>query len=144
MNIESKIIKYPSDLGDCFKVRYNVFVEEQGFDAEIELDDYDNIAYHVLVSIDKTPVATARYFNNGDYYKIGRVCVLKEYRKLKLGNLLMDTISNHLKDLGVCKCVLTSQLHAVSFYEKNGFITTGDIFLEEGCEHIKMSKDIIK
>lgn len=142
MEINIEILKYPNNLKRCFDVRYEVFVEEQKFDKSIEIDDIDNEAYHVLLNIDNKPVATARFFLNKNYWKIGRVCVLKEYRSLKLGSNVMSSIEEHLKKLNVSKVWLTSQLQAVKFYEKNGYICDGEIFLEEDCEHIKMYKII--
>lgn len=142
MNIKTRILKYPENLEECFKVRYEVFVNEQKFDEGIEIDEIDNIAYHVLITNENTPIATARYFQKNDIWKIGRVCVLKQYRNLKLGNVLMECIENHLIELNVDKIYITSQLHAIGFYEKNGFVQEGEIFLEEGCEHKKMYKII--
>ncbi len=138
MKIETSIVKYPN-LKECYDVRYKVFVEEQKFDEEIEIDEIDNIAYHVLIKLNGEAVATARFFKK-EIWKIGRVCVLKEVRNLKLGNLLMNEIEKQLIKLDVNKVYLTSQLQAVGFYEKNNFIKEGEIFLEEGCEHIKMYK----
>lgn len=142
MLIKSKILKRPDCLEDCFKVRYEVFVDEQGFDKSIELDELDDVAYHVLITDNDKPIATARYFSNDDNYKIGRVCVLKEYRGLKLGNYLLECIEKHLKEIKIKKIVLNAQYDSKNFYFKNGYEEIGEIFYEEGCKHIKMFKNI--
>lgn len=142
MNIKARILKKPDDLSLCFEVRCEVFVGEQGFDSSIELDEYDDVAYHVLILKDDIAVATARYFEYGDCWKIGRVCVLKQYRSLKLGNILMQSIETHLNSLGVNELCLTSQTQAQGFYKKNGYNEVGEVFMEEGCPHIKMVKKI--
>ncbi len=142
MLLKTEILKKPDDLERCFKVRFDVFVDEQGFDVAIELDEFDDISFHILITKDDKAVATARYFKVDDYYIIGRVCVLKEYRKLKLGNQLLVGIENHLKTLNEHKLVLNSQYDAKDFYAKNGYKEIGDIFYEEGCKHIKMFKMI--
>lgn len=142
MNIKSVILKKPDNLDECFKVRYKVFIDEQGFDESIEIDEYDDVAFHVLLTSNGISIATARYFLYNDSYKIGRVCVLKDYRNLKLGNKLLSSIEEHLHSLGVKEVVLHSQYQTKDFYARNGYKEIGDIFYEEGCKHIKMFKCI--
>ncbi len=142
MNIKSVILKKPDNIDECFNVRFFVFVEEQGFKKEIELDEYDDVAYHVLLKKDDVSIATARFFQVDDYYKIGRVCVLKEYRELKLGKLLLDCIEEKVKELKINKIYLNSQYDARGFYLKCGYQEVGEIFYEEGCKHIKMFKSV--
>ncbi|MFI3251499.1 MAG: GNAT family N-acetyltransferase [bacterium] len=144
MELTVKILKKPDDLSLCYKVRYEVFIDEQGFDEEIELDEFDDIAHHVLICDGSSPIATARVFYNNEYWKIGRVCVLQKYRGKKLGNLLLENIEMHLQALNVDEVYLASQYHAKDFYFKFGYEQVGEVFLEEGCEHIKMVKKIGK
>lgn len=140
--IKSNILRNGDDLKECFKVRFEVFIEEQGFDEAIEIDEYDNVANHVLISKNETPIATARFFLADGYYKIGRVCVLKEYRKLKLGKMLLDIIEEDLRKTKIDKVYLNAQYDSKDFYLKNGYEEVGTIFFEEGCKHIKMFKEI--
>lgn len=142
MNIKSQILTINNDLKECFEIRYEVFVNEQGFDAEIELDEYDDIAYHVLLSTEDKFIATARFFLVDNYYKIGRVCVLKDYRKLKLGNMLLGCIEDYISNLEIKDIYLNAQYESKGFYLKNGYKEVGEIFYEEGCKHIKMFKRV--
>lgn len=138
--ITTKVIK--DNIEECLEIRYKVFVDEQGFDESIEVDEFDKESYHVLLYKDGTAIATARFFELENYWKIGRVCILKEYRKLKLGNKLLNVIEEEIKKLGGKLMVLSSQHQTVGFYEKNGFVGVGEYYLEEGCKHLKMKKTV--
>ncbi len=142
MGINVDILKSTDDLKLCFDIRFKVFIEEQGFDSEIELDEYDQVSYHVLITKDNIAIATARFFLVDSKYKIGRVCVLKEYRGLNLGKMLLDSIEEEVIKLNGKEMYLNAQYQTKSFYEKCGFVAIGDIFLEENCKHIKMIKKV--
>lgn len=124
------------------EIRQAVFVEEQGFHNEF--DDIDDRAFHFLLIFEGKYVATARIFadEEKDTYDIGRVCVLKPYRKYHLGKNLMQFIETKVKQLGGKKIVLSAQCRVRSFYEKLGYVASGDIYLDEYCEHIHMEKII--
>ena len=60
---------------DAKQIRISVFVEEQGF--EIEFDDTDKIAKHIVGYDNNKPVAVCRYFYDDEHnsYMIGRIAV---------------------------------------------------------------------
>jgi predicted GNAT family N-acyltransferase len=47
--IQGKMIQGRDDLSQVYKIRKEVFVEEQGIDESLEFDDADQEAIHVLV-----------------------------------------------------------------------------------------------
>lgn len=120
-------------------IREKVFVLEQGF--ENEFDDIDNIAYHLVV-FDKEPVGTARMFDEEGTMILGRIAVLKEYRHLHIGSQILQALENKAKELGYHEVVLSAQVRAKSFYEKNGYVCFGEEYLDEYCPHIHMKKMI--
>lgn len=130
---------------DAFEVRRTVFVEEQGFALEIEIDDEDKKALHIVGYLESVPVAVSRLIlKNNEVIKIGRVAVKKSHRKQNLGKQIMDYIehyahSNHFKKLS-----LSSQYSAKSFYEKSGYQAIGEPYDEEGVKHILMEKQLMK
>ena len=121
-------------------IRINVFINEQGF--ENEFDDTDKIAHHILCFVDSKAVGTARIFkdDNDNTYHIGRIAVLKEYRKLHIGSKIIEFAEKEIKKLGGNKIVLSAQVRAKGFYKKCGFTETGDEYLDEFCPHIEMFK----
>ena len=131
------------DLSAAFKVRTNVFVDEQGFSAELEIDDIDPISNHIVFFEDNEPIATARTFpdkKNPGYYVIGRVSICKSHRGTGLGLNLMAAIEELAAELGATGFTLGAQLRARPFYEKCGYSGYGEHYYEEYCEHVHMKK----
>lgn len=123
-------------------IRQTVFVEEQGF--EEEFDTIDNTAVHAVGFIDGSPIATGRIFpaeENGAYY-LGRLAVLKDFRKGGTGSKMLAFLENEAARRGASKMILHAQIQAQPFYEKNGYIAEGEPFLEESAPHITMIKKL--
>lgn len=120
------------------KIRMEVFVREQNVPEEIELDEYDKIADHVVAYRNGEPVGCGRVFLQGDYAKIGRVAVLPQERKKGTGKLICEELISIAREKGAKKFVLDAQVRAAGFYQKLGFSVTSDVFMEAGIEHVRM------
>ncbi len=125
---------------EAVQIRTKVFVEEQGFKEEF--DGTDKTAIHLLLFNNSRAVATARMFteNGGKSYHIGRVAVLKEYRREHLGSIIMNSLCERAKELGAEKCELSAQCRIKDFYKSLGFHEVGEVYLDEYCPHIYMEK----
>ena len=125
---------------EAVQIRTKVFVEEQGFKEEF--DGTDKTAIHLLLFNNSKAVATARMFteNGGKSYHIGRVAVLKEYRREHLGSIIMNSLCERAKELGAEKCELSAQCRIKDFYKSLGFYEVGEVYLDEYCPHIYMEK----
>lgn len=122
-------------------IRNEVFVKEQGFQEEFDTDD--KRAIHVVGFIDDRSVATSRILKNDDgSYIIGRIAVRKAYRKNGLGAEIIKASEDIIRELGGKEIFIHSQLQASPFYEKQGYVKTGETDFEEGCPHCMMSKII--
>lgn len=119
-------------------IRTKVFIEEQGF--KDEFDETDKHCMHFLLYKDNTAAATGRMFteDGGKSYHIGRVAVLKEYRKFHLGSALMTEIIQQAKQLHAQSVIVSAQCRVSDFYKKIGFAEQGEIYMDEHCPHIKM------
>ncbi len=127
---------------DAFFIRTEVFIKEQGFVDEF--DEIDNVAIQVVIYDNDAPIATARAFlDESGHYHAGRIAVMKDYRKKGIGRILMDAIENEVKKCGGREVVISAQRRAVGFYEKVGYISFGEEYLDEGYPHINMKKDLI-
>lgn len=124
------------------KIRITVFVDEQGF--QNELDEIDNSSIHALLFKDGQAVATARMFteNDGKSFHLGRIAVLKEFRGLDLGTEIVHAMIEKAKRLGAEKCMVSAQCRAMGFYKKLGFKEEGETYLDEYCPHIHMEKSL--
>lgn len=136
-------IKVTDDREACFALRIEVFVDEQGVDKDIELDEFDDEAVHMLAYHDGVPVGTARLLFKGETGKIGRFCVVKGHRGTGLGLLLLKAAIKELQTYeNVTRGYLSAQTYAVPFYEKCGFSVYGDEYMEAGIPHRDMERDL--
>ena len=131
------------DLEACLKLRFEVFVDEQGVPVEEERDALDDSATHLLALQDGTPVGTARIVFQDDTAKIGRVCVVKTARGTGLGAKLIEACVNVARNqAGITRAKLGAQTHAIGFYEKLGFEVYGPVYLDAGIDHRDMVKPL--
>ena len=125
---------------DIIRLRTVVFVQEQGFKEEF--DQTDKRAVHLVLYDGTKAVATCRYFKDGPNYHIGRVAVLKEYRGKNLGRKIMQLAEAEIKKDGGTCIELSAQIRVKDFYQKLGYKTSGDIYLDQHCPHINMGKQL--
>ena len=124
---------------EAYSIRSLVFIEEQGVPQEIEIDEWDPLAQHALAYEDGYCIATGRLVNLQDgSAQIGRMAVLAQFRKKGIGSKVLTTLIEYGKSLGAFKFILHSQLTAIPFYEKQGFIANGPIYDEAGIAHRNM------
>lgn len=116
-------------------IRQLVFIDEQHINPNDEWDSQDANALHFVVYTQDQPIATARLLENNS---IGRVAVLKPYRGNGIGRLLMLDIIAQAKIEGRASLKLSSQVHAVAFYESLGFSVVGSEYLDCDIAHIDM------
>ncbi|MEE2810216.1 MAG: GNAT family N-acetyltransferase [Pseudomonadota bacterium] len=136
-------IDVTQDLEACLKLRFEVFVDEQGVPVEEERDALDDSATHLLALQDGTPVGTARIVFQDDTAKIGRVCVVKTARGTGLGAKLIEACVNVARNqAGITRAKLGAQTHAIGFYEKLGFEVYGPVYLDAGIDHRDMVKPL--
>jgi predicted GNAT family N-acyltransferase len=115
-----------------FSIRTTVFVIEQSVPEEIEMDDLDADAQHVLAFIDGAPVGTGRITAEG---RIGRMAVLREYRGRGVGREILLALVEIGQSYAVDRLCLSAQCHAIPFYERMGFVAQGEVYEEAGIPH---------
>jgi predicted GNAT family N-acyltransferase len=124
---------------NAYPIRQQVFIEEQGVPEELELDEFDPLATHALAYLREQCVGTARLVDLGDgQAQIGRMAVLANFRGQGFGRMILERLllAARTKDFSIV--ILHSQLSAIPFYEKLGFIAQGPIYDEAGIPHRNM------
>lgn len=123
-------------------IRTEVFMKEQGF--KDEFDEWDNKVSHVVLFVDGKAAGTGRLLpgGNNNNFVIGRVAVLEKYRKLHIGSKIINELEAIAKNLGGTSIILSAQCTAQGFYEKLGYVASGETYLDEFCEHIHMEKQL--
>jgi len=123
---------------EASRIRFEVFVREQGVPPEIELDDRDAVSLHAIAyTHNRAPVATGRLLPDGH---IGRIAVLRPARGTGVGGQVLDALIEEGYRQGHSRLVLHAQMHAQGFYEARGFVAQGEAFMEAGIAHVVMSR----
>lgn len=123
-------------------IRKKVFIEEQKVSYEEEFDLEDLNYHNLLIYKNDIPVGTARYEVIHDYGHIGRLCILKDYRKQGLASKLINHIEKELKNKNIKKINIASQVKALDFYIKLGYKISSGIFLDANIEHMMVTKNL--
>lgn len=130
--------KGSNSLEDAISVRRKVFVEEQNVPEEIELDDIDEFAEHIVIYENQKPIGTGRIYENDGKAFIGRIAVLKEYRGKHFGEIVVKMLINRSYNKQSEELYVHSQTKVEKFYETFGFKPFGEKYEEAGIEHINM------
>lgn len=141
MLIQGKFLTYNDDLSEVFSIRRKVFVEEQQIPDNIEFDEYDSEAMHVIVYEEagsKKAVATGRIIYDEQECQIGRIAVLKEFRGKKYGDFTVRMLLNRAFTAGIKEVTINSHQSVEEFYKKIGFQRIGCYFTEAGINYCKM------
>ncbi len=120
-------------------VRTPVFIVEQLVTPEFEWDEIDVSAVHLLATLNDVPIACLRII---DFHKIGRMAVLKEYRRMGLGAALLVEAVNLCKAHGSKTVYLSAQTHAIGFYEKCDFKVTSAVYQDLHIPHVDMQMSL--
>lgn len=118
------------------EIRTKVFIEEQNVDPEIEYEFEEEGNYYLLF-YKENPIATARWRKTNSGIKLERFAMLKEYRGKKIGSELLNEILKDVIPFGE-KIYLHSQVIAINYYKRAGFVAEGEHFWEAEIEHVLM------
>jgi predicted GNAT family N-acyltransferase len=127
---------------DAKYIRRNVFIEEQGF--ENEFDDIDDMSTHILIYESSDPVATCRFYYNDERqsFVIGRIAVLEKFRGKNYGVELIKMAEQEIVKMQGKTVHLSAQVRVSAFYKKNGYIALDEVYVDEGCLHVWMKKEL--
>jgi predicted GNAT family N-acyltransferase len=124
---------------EAYVIREKVFIQEQGVPEDMELDELDPTATHVLAYKGPLCVGTGRLVHLDNHHaQIGRMAVLSTFRNRGIGKAMLNHLITLAQTEGVLSLVLHSQVSAIPFYAKLGFIADGPIYQEAGIPHRNM------
>lgn len=122
---------------EAAKLRQEVFVDEQGFIDEF--DEYDCKAIHLVMFDIDEPVATLRFYDEGQgSWHVGRVAVKKSRRGEGLGRVLMDKAFEIVRKMGGTAMTVGAQEDKAGFYKRCGFEQYGEKYFEQDYPHVNM------
>lgn len=121
------------------RIRFKVFVEEQGVPRGIELDEWDERCLHALAMENDSAVGTGRLLPDGH---IGRMAVLEAWRGRGVGSAILGRLIEAARARGDAQVLLSAQVHAAGFYRRHGFEPMGEIYEEAGIPHRSMRRSL--
>ena len=139
-----KVVTSQQEFFDAMQVRRAVFVDEQKIDETLEFDGNDFNATHMIAYVGKIPVGTMRIRYFKDFVKLERACVLKDFRKSNISEMLMDSVlkfcaqKGYEKAQGICKKELLPRWKEQGFFPIEG----GKIVCQNGMTLIPVEKKI--
>ncbi|HEY4109523.1 GNAT family N-acetyltransferase [Puia sp.] len=129
------------ELYAILRLRSEVFVVEQNC-VFLDMDNKDQHCYHVMGWKDGLLAACSRIVPAEISYvesSIGRIVTSPIARGEGIGRELLIKSIDHLYTLyGRCAIRIGAQYYLKKFYESFGFVQKGEIYLEDGIEHIEM------
>lgn len=131
-----------------FKLRTEVFVNEQNVPIELELDEKDNSEHtiHIGYFNGDELIGIVRLIDiDKEVIHIGRVAIDKHHRGKGIGHKLIlgcEDIAKKVlnRDFNI---ELSAQVYVETFYKKLGYNRiNNNIYIDAGIEHIDMRKTI--
>lgn len=141
--IEVRLARSATELEQCLRLRWTVFVEEQGVRPSDEQDARDRAdAVHALALLDGLPCGTGRFIlEQPGLARIQRMAVIDDVRGHGVGRALLAFLEAEAARRGATWFTLAAQTRASDFYEKAGYRRTGAEFDDgTGIPHVRMDK----
>jgi len=136
-------VESPAQLAAAYAVRRTVFVDEQCVSPEIERDELDDLADHVVARRAGAVVGTGRLVVRPEGTGvIGRMAVLPSARGTGVGTALLRALEQRARERGLPAVELHAQSHARGFYDHAGYTAYGEEYLEAGIPHVSMRKPL--
>ncbi len=130
-----------TELYEILKSRAEIFLLEQRIICQ-DLDNKDYESLHCFFVDKERVIAYLRALCSSEgVVTVGRVLTL-EHKKGLGSELMKKSIDAVKKEFNCKKIAVHAQKQAVGFYEKMGFCTISDEFLEEGIPHLTMEMRI--
>jgi putative N-acetyltransferase (TIGR04045 family) len=137
----------PQELDTHFRIRHEVFVQEQQLFVGTDRDQHDDEpgVVHVLGYLGGEPVGTVRLFPldaEGDLWQGDRLAVLRSARIAGLGRPLVRFAVATAGERGGREMIAHIQLQNVALFERIGWHKNGDVEIYVGVHHQPMAIDL--
>lgn len=141
-----KVAKTTNEINEYFKIRKDIFIKEQGVFSDSDIDEHDKNAIPIIAVFDNKIVGAVRcYPKTSRVWNGGRLAVKKEFRKYKIGMLLVRKAVEIMNNHSEAEIFLaTIQLQNVQLFKRLGWIRKGKVFILNGKKHQLMERILEK
>ncbi len=134
------------ELYAILRLRSEIFVIEQNC-IFLDMDNKDQYCQHLMLYSENELVAYARIVPAGLSYpepSIGRIVSSNSVRGKGFGRQLLKlSIENCIRLCGNKPIRIGAQLYLKDFYGSFGFVTSSDVYDEDGIDHIEMVREAV-
>lgn len=131
-------VSWQSAESDLRTLREAVFINEQHVPEAMEWDGQDDNSVHVLAFDElNRPIGTGRLLPDGH---IGRMAVLPPWRRQGIGSALLTALIGIAQKMRLPSVELDAQTQALGFYQRHGFHSVGEVFMDAGILHQRMRR----
>jgi len=136
--------KSEKDFHDYYLFRWQMLKKPWQLPLGSEKDAYDPHSYHRMIRDHHgITIAVARFYQGeADEAQLSHMAVDPAYRGKGLGTLLISSLEELARQLGVKRLVLSSREMAIPFYRKCGFRETGEKQGRQPSKRLQMMKEL--
>ncbi|ULG74545.1 GNAT family N-acetyltransferase [Macrococcus brunensis] len=128
----------PEEVLSIIEARVNTFIVEQGGHYG-DIDQHDRTCLHLYLEEENHIKAYTRIIEEEDCVRFGRVLVVKQYRKQKLGRKIVTLTIEEIKKRYPGKTIkIIAQAYLKEFYESFGFVAQSEVYEHHNIPHIDM------
>lgn len=141
-NVICKIVQTEDELKEAYRIRHEIFVQEQKLFQRSDRDCFDKQAVHIVALMDDEIVGTVRiYESDKDIWYGGRLAVKRGFRG-RVGARLIKKAVETVKERKAKRFLAYIQLPSVSFFKRNRWKTAGEITAYHGVPHQLMEAEL--
>mgnify|MGYP000220978504 CR=1 FL=1 len=141
--IDVEVYRTDKPIHAAHEVRRSVFVEGQDVPEAHEFDGNDQEAILVVARVNNEVVGTARFRSpEPGVGNVEKVAVREAHRGTGVGRAIMERMDAIGREEGVSTLSLHAQTHAEEFYEKLGYETVSDVYMQVDIPHVTMEKQL--
>jgi len=120
-------------------LRNKINVLELRTPSQIEFDEKDHDAQHIIVLSNDQAIACGRLTRSG---VISRICVLPAFRSLGVGANVLAGLVDLAKQAELTTVRISAKLDTLDFYTQYGFKPEGNVFMHAGLPRQHVSSTI--
>lgn len=136
--IKGQYLSYGDDLTKVHEIRKAVFTEEYGIPEDVELDDDDIMAMHVILDYENEKVGTGRMKYDGETFILDKMAVLKEHRNNGYGEFIVRMLLDKVFLANGKEIFTDATKDTVEFFKKIGFVEIGDEYERDKLIYVPM------